>query len=79
MLEMDLLHADYAKIKAIVDNSQEKYVNKGLIRDDQPKQRFGLSEGLEYTHFEKKEKKFDPVIEEQIEEEKKEAEKVLQA
>lgn len=79
MLEMDLLHADYAKIKAIVDNSQEKYVNKGLIRDDQPKQRFGLSEGLEYTHFKKKEKKFDPVIEEQIEEEKKEAEKVLQA
>ena len=34
MLEMDLMHADYAKIKSIVENSQEKYVNKGLIRDN---------------------------------------------
>jgi hypothetical protein len=63
-----MIHADYAKIKLIVEDSQAKYMNKGLIRDTNPKEKFGLSYGLKYTHFKKKEE-IAPL--EEVEEEEK--------
>ena len=62
-----MIHADYAKIKVIVEESQAKYINKGLIKDLSPKQQFGLSYGLKYTHFKKKD---EIVVLENVEEEK---------
>ena len=56
-----MIHADYAKIKIIVEDCHAKYQNKGIIKDLNEKSNFGLSQGLKYTHFKKKD--VVPVVE----------------
>lgn len=74
------MHADFVKIKKVVEESQDLYQNKGLIRDLDPKPRFGLSDNLEYSHIKKK-PKIVPVEEkkEEIEEDKDERDEAQQA
>jgi len=63
-----MIHADYAKIKGVIEDAQDKYMDKGLIRDMVPKPRFRLPDGLEYTHIKEK-PKINPIEEEKKEEE----------
>lgn len=63
-----MLHADYAKIKGIVENAQDKYARSGLITVLKPKSIGGLADGLEYTHLKKKPVQYAPVVEVKVEE-----------